>query len=106
MAIIHLVRSILMLCLVLNFHLLKSNCKAITRDSEKMALLNLERDWGKPLSLNWISIEYTNHCNWSGITCRDGFVTGISLAGHDLDKPIPPVICSLKNLFYIDLSHN
>jgi hypothetical protein len=33
-------------------------------------------------------------------------LTGLSLAGRDLHKPIPKAICSFKNLFYIDLSNN
>ncbi|XP_066375045.1 receptor-like protein 52 [Miscanthus floridulus] len=107
MASLYLVRGILMLTLVLlNIHILKSNCESITRDSEKAALLKLEQDWGKPAALNWSSITNTDHCDWSGVICTDGFVTGLSLAGRDLYKPIPKAICSFKNLFYIDLSKN
>ncbi|KAJ1259553.1 hypothetical protein BS78_10G165300 [Paspalum vaginatum] len=105
MASLYLVHRILLLSLVLNFHLM-SNCEIITRDSEKTELLDLEHNWGNPVSLKWSSIRYTDHCNWSGIICTDGFVTGISLSAHGLDKPIPPAICSFKNLSYIDLSHN
>ncbi|CAN6201343.1 unnamed protein product [Urochloa humidicola] len=96
MASLHLVRSILMLCFVLNFHLLKSNCEAIMRDSEKTALLNLEHDWGKPVALNWSSIAYTDHCNWSGIICTDGFVTG----------SFPTTLFNCSRLQHLDLSYN
>ena len=50
MASLYLARGILMLTLVLlNIHILKSNCESITRDSEKAELIKLEQDWGKPV---------------------------------------------------------
>ncbi|TVU07863.1 hypothetical protein EJB05_41235, partial [Eragrostis curvula] len=103
----HLVCCILMLSLILlSSLLLNSNCAAITREAEKTALLNLESDWSKPVALNWSTSTYKDQCNWRGIICTDGFVTSILLAGCELNKPIPPALCSFKNLMYIDLSRN
>uniref|UniRef100_A0A0E0IYC9 non-specific serine/threonine protein kinase n=1 Tax=Oryza nivara TaxID=4536 RepID=A0A0E0IYC9_ORYNI len=49
---------------------------------------------------------YAPHCNWGGITCTKGSVTGISLPNQIIVKPLPPSICLLKNLTHLDLSYN
>ncbi|KXG20184.1 hypothetical protein SORBI_3010G167700 [Sorghum bicolor] len=66
MASLYLARGILMLTLVLlNIHILKSNCESITRDSEKAELIKLEQDWGKPLI--WEHPKYNLPASWSSI---------------------------------------
>ncbi|CAD6336560.1 unnamed protein product [Miscanthus lutarioriparius] len=121
MASLYLVHGILMLTLVLlNVHILKSNCESTTRDSEKAALLKLEQDWGKPAALNWSSITNTDHCDWSGVICTDGFVTGrmhpqfgnlsnikyLCMSNMNIVGEIPDTMFQLSQLRLLDLSSN
>uniref|UniRef100_A0ACD6A151 Uncharacterized protein n=1 Tax=Avena sativa TaxID=4498 RepID=A0ACD6A151_AVESA len=99
--ILHKLSLVFLTCLVL-----KPNCHAISRDAEKAALLSLYRYWGKPIDINWGSVMYTDQCDWDGVICTAGFVTGISLGGCKLDRQIPSDICLFKNIWLIDLSHN
>uniref|UniRef100_A0A0E0LCM3 non-specific serine/threonine protein kinase n=1 Tax=Oryza punctata TaxID=4537 RepID=A0A0E0LCM3_ORYPU len=103
----HLVHTILLTQSLLLFTclLLHSNCETITRDDEKAVLLSLERSWGGSVTVNWSSVIYEDQCNWPGINCTDGFVTGISLPSHGLNS-LPAAICSLTKLSHIDLCCN
>uniref|UniRef100_A0A0E0QNC5 non-specific serine/threonine protein kinase n=1 Tax=Oryza rufipogon TaxID=4529 RepID=A0A0E0QNC5_ORYRU len=103
----HLVHTILLAQSLLLFTclFLHSNCETITRDDEKAILLSLERSWGGSVTVNWSSVIYEDQCNWPGINCTDGFVTGISLADHGLNS-LPAAICTLMKLSHIDLSRN
>uniref|UniRef100_M8CQG3 Receptor-like protein kinase HSL1 n=1 Tax=Aegilops tauschii TaxID=37682 RepID=M8CQG3_AEGTA len=73
---------------------------------EHQILLGLKRYWGSSTVLGrWNSIS-SDHCRWGGLTCTKGEVTAISLPQQTLMKPIPPSLCLLKNLAYLDLSYN
>ncbi|XBI75527.1 hypothetical protein VPH35_068891 [Triticum aestivum] len=99
--IVHKLSLVLLICSIPGY-----NCEAMGRKAEMATLLSLERHWGKQTTISWSSMN-TGQCNWDGAICNlDGLVTGISLGGYKLDKPIPSEICSLKNLTHIDLSHN
>ncbi|KAE8782660.1 Receptor-like protein kinase HSL1 [Hordeum vulgare] len=73
---------------------------------EHQILLGLKRYWGNsPVLGRWNSIS-SDHCSWGGLACTKGEVTAISLPRQTLRKPIPPSLCHLKNLAYLDLSYN
>ncbi|KAJ1691079.1 hypothetical protein LUZ63_015234 [Rhynchospora breviuscula] len=74
--------------------------------SESQILLQVKYDWGNPSSLASWSSSSNDHCSWSGIACKGGSVTMISLSNQDLTQPIPDSVCLLKNLSYLDLSNN
>ncbi|XP_072964131.1 uncharacterized protein [Typha angustifolia] len=84
----------------------KSNSQITVQEEERRTLVNLKTNWGSPPALSsWGSIS-TRHCNWTGIMCTNGFVTGISLSNQSITNPIPSTICELKNLTHLDLSFN
>ncbi|TVU33284.1 hypothetical protein EJB05_25077, partial [Eragrostis curvula] len=83
-------------------------------NDELQALLTIKQDWGNPTALrswknhssNPAPAGSSDHCRWVGVTCNNGQVTALSFQNFDIANPIPPSICSLKNLSYIDLSYN
>uniref|UniRef100_A0A0D9WR72 non-specific serine/threonine protein kinase n=1 Tax=Leersia perrieri TaxID=77586 RepID=A0A0D9WR72_9ORYZ len=99
------VLKVLSSLLLFTYLILQSNCETISRDAEKAVLLSLERSWGRPVTVNWSSFIYKDHCSWPGINCTDGFVTGISFPRHGLNS-LPTAICSLMRLSHIDLCCN
>ncbi|EHA8590327.1 receptor-like protein kinase HSL1 [Cocos nucifera] len=84
----------------------RSTSQSTSQVDEKRTLLKIKADWGNPTNLSSWNNSAANHCNWTGIICADGFVTEISLSNQGLAKPIPPAVCDLKNLSYLDLSYN
>ncbi|XP_010915380.2 uncharacterized protein [Elaeis guineensis] len=105
-------RSIPLLLHVLPFLLLsssllpRSTSQSTSQEDEKRTLLKIKADWGNPSNLSSWNNSAANYCNWPGIRCADGFVTEISLGYQGLAEPIPPAVCDLKNLSYLDLSWN
>uniref|UniRef100_A0A0E0JXH2 non-specific serine/threonine protein kinase n=1 Tax=Oryza punctata TaxID=4537 RepID=A0A0E0JXH2_ORYPU len=85
----------------------KSYPQSVNQSSdEHQILLELKKHWEiSPVLGRWSS-NSAAHCNWGGITCTNGVVTGISLPNQTFIKPIPPSICLLKNLTYLDVSYN
>uniref|UniRef100_A0A0D9VDX1 non-specific serine/threonine protein kinase n=1 Tax=Leersia perrieri TaxID=77586 RepID=A0A0D9VDX1_9ORYZ len=75
-------------------------------DDEHQILLELKKHWGSSPDLGRWNFDSVAHCNWGGITCTNGAVTAISLPSQKFVKPLPPSICLLKNLTYLDLSYN
>ncbi|XP_077217679.1 uncharacterized protein LOC143852132 [Tasmannia lanceolata] len=70
---------------------------------EQQILLKIRQEWGNHLALlSWNG----PHCNWTGISCIGGSVTGISLFNRSMPGEIPSAICDLKNLTKINLSLN
>ncbi|EAY85054.1 hypothetical protein OsI_06413 [Oryza sativa Indica Group] len=63
---------------------------------EHQILLELKKHWGSSPVLGRWSSDSAAHCNWGGITCTNGVVTGISLPNQTFIKPIPPSICLLQ----------
>ncbi len=76
------------------------------KNDEHQILLELKKQWGSSPMLGRWNSAYAPHCNWGGITCTKGSVTGISLPNQIIVKPLPPSICLLKNLTHLDLSYN
>ncbi|TVU33168.1 hypothetical protein EJB05_24954 [Eragrostis curvula] len=73
---------------------------------EHDTLLKIKNDWGSPSALSsWSSMNRT-YCSWKGVSCDNGHVTALSFPSFNISNPIPPSICSLTNLSYIDLSYN
>ncbi|XP_019175784.1 PREDICTED: LRR receptor-like serine/threonine-protein kinase ERECTA [Ipomoea nil] len=72
---------------------------------ERSILLDLKKHFSNPPNIShWTSSS--DHCTWPEITCRDGVVTGIQLGWLLINDTIPPFICHLKNLTFLDLNHN
>nr|DAD44581.1 TPA_asm: hypothetical protein HUJ06_002810 [Nelumbo nucifera] len=76
-----------------------------TTYDEQSILLKLKQDWkNQPPMDSWKSS--LPFCNWTGITCDNGSVTGISFGNWNINGPIPPIICNLSNLNHLDLTLN
>ena len=109
--------NLLVLLLITPLLLNSISHSAKASDPELRALLTMKKDWGNPAALrSWKmsnrSSETTaasassTHCRWAGIACTNGQVTALSFQNFNISRPIPASICSLRNLTYIDLSHN
>uniref|UniRef100_A0A0E0JXH1 non-specific serine/threonine protein kinase n=1 Tax=Oryza punctata TaxID=4537 RepID=A0A0E0JXH1_ORYPU len=96
------------LLFMIPFSLLPKSYAQSTNQSndEHQILLELKKHWGSSPALGRWNSTSAAHCNWQGITCTNGAVTGISLPNQTFVKPIPPSICLLKNLTRLDLSYN
>ncbi len=53
---------------------------------------------------DWIT--NASHCEWYGVDCFAGSVTGLLLPDNNLSGEIPAEIGSLRNLVNLDLTHN
>ncbi|XP_050366432.1 receptor-like protein kinase 5 [Argentina anserina] len=74
-------------------------------DSEQSILLKLKEQWGDPPSIqSWTSSS--SPCDWPGISCTSGTVTGIILQEKGIEKEIPAAICDLPNLNVLNLAWN
>ncbi|CAM8966530.1 unnamed protein product [Rhodiola kirilowii] len=75
---------------------------------ETTTLLSLKTQLEHPPSLSHWSPSSTSPCNWPEITCNDSntTVTGLNLKDKNITHPIPPILCNLKNLTFLDLSYN
>ncbi|RWR73531.1 receptor-like protein kinase HSL1 [Cinnamomum micranthum f. kanehirae] len=72
-------------------------------------LLKIKQDLGNPPSLLPWNSTISHHCNWPGIECLAGSVTGIVLPSRNITITtgnIFSVICDLKNLTEINLYNN
>ncbi|CAN7101537.1 unnamed protein product [Brassica rapa subsp. narinosa] len=77
----------------------------ISQINERSTLLALKRGLGDPPSLRlWNTTS--SPCDWSGITCVDGNVTGISFYNQNFTATVPTNICDFPNLEVLDLSFN
>ncbi len=59
-------------------------------------------DWFNPA--NWLFTD--TPCNWYGVTCNSGTVTGLALGSNGLYGAIPPELDDLTNLASLDLFNN
>ncbi|KAK9102293.1 hypothetical protein Sjap_019547 [Stephania japonica] len=74
---------------------------------DRSVLLNLKQHWGDPPSIaSWDPNINGSHCSWTGVTCTEGRVTGLSLSDANITTSIPPSICDLDKLTDLDLSLN
>ncbi|PIN24711.1 Non-specific serine/threonine protein kinase [Handroanthus impetiginosus] len=72
---------------------------------EQKILLSLKQPWGNPKSLDsWNSTSPL--CDWPGVECTSGTVTGLHLAEKNISGTIPSSICQLINLISINLAKN
>jgi DNA-binding SARP family transcriptional activator/Leucine-rich repeat (LRR) protein len=56
------------------------------------------------ISDGWLTDD--TPCNWYGVTCVAGSVSGIHLSGNQLAGSIPEVLAGLSNLTVLDLNDN
>ncbi|KMZ74531.1 Receptor-like protein kinase [Zostera marina] len=76
-------------------------------EEEKGILLRIKSAWNDPVALaSWTNITSNGHCGWTGVTCTNGTVTGISLVSKSIEGGVPEMVCELKNLTTLDLSDN
>ncbi|GMI95014.1 hypothetical protein like AT5G25930 [Hibiscus trionum] len=76
-----------------------------TINDERTVLLNLKQQLGNPPSISsWNSSS--SPCDWPEIYCTAGSVTELYLNEKDINSTIPPSICDLKNLTFLDLTLN
>ncbi|KAE8687625.1 amino acid permease 1-like [Hibiscus syriacus] len=74
-------------------------------NDERAILLNLKQQLGNPPSISsWNSSS--SPCVWPEIYCTAGSVTELHLREKDITEKIPPSICDLKNLTFLDLAWN
>ncbi|GLT85466.1 hypothetical protein SLE2022_036560 [Rubroshorea leprosula] len=76
-----------------------------TIETERTVLLNLKEQLGNPPAIQLWNVS-SSPCSWPGINCTDGSVTSVSLQDMNITSEIPPSICKLKNLTFLDLSYN
>ncbi|KAK4283881.1 hypothetical protein QN277_000785 [Acacia crassicarpa] len=82
----------------------ETNNKSQLYDQEHTVLLNLKQNL-HPFLNQWVPPN-SSHCSWPGIDCTDGSVTKLNFSNMNIDKTIPPFICDLKNLTFIDFQFN
>ncbi|KAK8706800.1 hypothetical protein V6N13_057876 [Hibiscus sabdariffa] len=72
---------------------------------ERTVLLELKQQLGNPPSLaHWNSSS--SPCDWPEINCTANSITEVHLREKNIVVSIPPTICDLKNLTYLDLYNN
>ena len=55
-------------------------------------------------TVGWMSVA--DHCDWSGVTCKDWRVNTLNLSNSQLAGPYPTDLRSLGRMNYLDLSGN
>ncbi|PIN12086.1 Serine/threonine protein kinase [Handroanthus impetiginosus] len=91
------------LILTLPFH---GNTQNNDPNQEQSILLRLKQHWSNPPSLShWT--PSSDHCTWPEITCDNGHaITKLEIIDKNITNTIPPFVCDLKNLTYIDFHYN
>ncbi|KAK8505308.1 hypothetical protein V6N11_057637 [Hibiscus sabdariffa] len=96
------------LCLPFLFFLFISiPFKATSHDikTERTVLLELKQQFGNPPPLaHWNSSS--SPCDWPEINCTANSITEVHLREKNIVFSVPPTICDLKNLTYLDLYNN
>ena len=97
------------------FVLLATNSFAQVSDSERVALIAIYNStngdsWRYGYSsiangTGWLGIKGTE-CNWYGVTCTSGSVTGLFLTDNLLTGTIPPELGALESLTDLWLNSN
>ncbi|GMJ07646.1 hypothetical protein like AT5G25930 [Hibiscus trionum] len=73
--------------------------------SERTVLLELKQRLANPPSLaHWNSSS--SPCDWPEIYCTTNSITEVHLSDKNIMVSVPPTICDLKNLTYLDLYNN
>nr|XP_028962764.1 receptor-like protein kinase HSL1 isoform X2 [Malus domestica] len=77
----------------------------ISQSTEQSILLKIKAQWGNPPSIqSWNSSS--SPCEWPGINCTNGMVTGLSLPDVNITERIPEAVCELPNLAELHLAWN
>lgn len=75
-------------------------------DQEHEVLLKIKKYFQDPSFLShWIPSN-SSHCSWPEITCINDSVTELSMINFNITQTLPPFLCDLKNLTYIDFQYN
>ncbi|KAK8975800.1 hypothetical protein V6N11_057638 [Hibiscus sabdariffa] len=73
--------------------------------TERTVLLELKQQLRNPPSLaHWNSSS--SPCDWPEINCSSNSITEVHLGEKNIVVSVPPTICDLKNLTYLDLYNN
>ncbi|XWS72505.1 hypothetical protein CRYUN_Cryun02cG0045600 [Craigia yunnanensis] len=74
-------------------------------NTERTVLLNLKQQLGNPPSIgSWNSLS--SPCDWPEINCTANWVTEVHLRDKNIRVRIPPTICDLTNLTFLELASN
>ncbi|XP_028794274.1 receptor-like protein kinase 5 [Neltuma alba] len=73
-------------------------------DQEHAVLLNIKEHL-HPFLHQWAPSD-SSHCSWLGINCTDDSVTKLDFGDLNITKTIPPFLCDLRNLTFIDFQLN
>ncbi|KAB2629705.1 receptor-like protein kinase HSL1 [Pyrus ussuriensis x Pyrus communis] len=77
----------------------------ISQSTEQSILLKIKAQWGNPPSIqSWNSSS--SPCDWPGINCTNGMVTGLSLLDVNITERIPEAVCELPSLAELHLAWN
>ncbi|GFZ08582.1 kinase family with leucine-rich repeat domain-containing protein [Actinidia rufa] len=77
----------------------------ISQQSDQTTLLTVKQQLGNPpWSAEWNASS--SPCDWPEIVCTAGNVTNLVLQNKTITGKVPPAICDLKSLTYLDLSYN
>ncbi|TQD91156.1 hypothetical protein C1H46_023275 [Malus baccata] len=77
----------------------------ISQSTEQSILLKIKAQWGNPPSIqSWNSSS--SPCEWPGINCTNGMVTGLSLPDVNITQRIPEAVCELPSLAELHLAWN
>ncbi|KAE8658086.1 putative Poly(A) polymerase beta [Hibiscus syriacus] len=96
------------LCLPFLFLLFTSiPFKATSQDikTERTVLLRLKQQLGNPPSLSHWNTS-SSPCDWPEINCTSNSITELHLGDKNITASVPPIICDLTNLTYLDLYNN
>ncbi|KAK7314398.1 hypothetical protein VNO77_32920 [Canavalia gladiata] len=84
-----------------------SQSHSLVYDQEHAVLLKIKKYLGNPSFLyHWNTSNSSSHCSWAEVTCTNGSVTALAMINTNISQTLPPFLCDLTNLTYIDFQWN
>ena len=76
-------------------------------NQEHEILMRIKNHFQNPSFLShWTKSNTSSHCSWPEIHCTKNSVTSLLLFNKNITQTLPPFLCELKNLTYIDFQLN
>ncbi|CAL0332502.1 unnamed protein product [Lupinus luteus] len=88
------------------FIYVNSQSQSLLYHQEHAVLLRIKQYLKNPPFLSHWTSSNSSHCSWPEIKCTNGSVTTLALINTNITQTLPPFICNLKNLTYIDFQLN